>query len=436
MSELIKILLVDDLPQNLEVLKALLERPGLEFLTATSGERALQLLRMQAGEGTAMRAQPRSSALDAAPGDTDDPIAIAPQPSTAQAGDTWSSGAERANPSATDKTLSKVPVALALLDVHMPAMDGFELAEAMRDQPQTRHIPIIFLTGTDRTMMRTFRGYEAGAVDVLYKPFDPHILRSKVEMFVELYAQQQQQLERMRMMEDALHTNELFIAVLGHDLRNPLTSVLGLAELIALTAEEPRVRSIGTRIAQSSGRMARLIDQMLDVALMRAGRAQLQPGPGDLHSLCHQLSEEFALAADEGRIMIETAGNSRGHWDLDRLSQVFSNLIANALQHGGQDPVRVHIEGRKIRHVTVTVTNSGTIPDDVARTMFEPFSRDVSSAHRKGLGLGLYIVREHVTAHGGTISVQCHDNYTEFVIRLPRQCPLVPPVSRTHAEQK
>src|SRR5690606_3874711 len=158
-------------------------------------------------------------------------------------------------------------------------------------------------------------------------------------VFVELYDRQRQLKQQMKALEEALHTNEMFVAMLGHDLRNPLASILSLGEVVKHGAESERIRGIGDRIVQSSTRMARLIDQTLDVALMRAGKAKLRPANTDLLALCQHLIEEFAAAYGAERIVLQAYGNTVGEWDVDRLSQVFSNLIGNALQHGGHDPV-------------------------------------------------------------------------------------------------
>jgi len=360
MSPPIKILLVDDIEQNLVVLQALLERPGLELLCAHSGAQALELLLTH-------------------------------------------------------------PVALALLDVQMPVMDGFELAELMRGSPRTRQVPIIFLTATDRNAVRTFRGYEAGAVDFLYKPFDPHILRSKVEVFVKLYAGQRQLAEQMAALEHSLRTNEMFVAILGHDLRNPLSAMMSLAEMVARGGESERTRTLGQRICASGTRMARLVDQMLDLAAMRAGKVELRPVSADLQGVCDTVIEEFAASHAAGRIVREARGDTRGWWDVDRLAQVFSNLVGNALQHGAEAPVRIDLDGTADESVRVYISNTGTIPSEMAARLFTPFERGAQESGRQGLGLGLYIAHELVKLHDGAISVHSDGGETVFEVTLPKR---------------
>ncbi|GAA4330157.1 hybrid sensor histidine kinase/response regulator [Pigmentiphaga soli] len=366
MSRTVKILVVDDIEQNIVALEALVARPGIELLKAYSGSHALELLL-----------------------DND--------------------------------------VALALVDVQMPGMDGFELAELMRGSARTRNVPIIFLTATDRNTHRTFRGYEAGAVDFLYKPFDPHILRSKIEVFVQLQQQKLQMAEQVDAMTQLLRTNEMFIAVLGHDLRNPLAAVINTAEVLLHTSTDAKVNTAAMRIRNSSGRMSRMVDQLLDIARMRSGRLELAPSTLDLAALCRAIVDEFQPLGEQDRVTVQATGDTSGTWDGDRLSQVMSNLVGNALQHGSPEhPVEVAVDGSAADEVAVRVRNAGTIAPEIRDRLFQPFHagqtrRDANS----GLGLGLYIAKELVRSHAGDMEVySVDDGYTEFRLRLPRRAAL------------
>jgi len=371
-SAAIKILIVDDVQHNLVALEALLGRPGLEILRAASGAEALEwLLRDEA--------------------------------------------------------------ALALIDVQMPDMDGFELAELMRGSPRTREVPIIFLTATDRDTTRAFRGYDAGAVDFLYKPFDPHILRSKVEVFVQLQAQKLQLATQLDTVKKMVHDNEMFMAVLGHDLRNPLSAIMASAEVLKRTNDPERVAACAERIAGSGTRMAKMIEQLLDVARMRSGQLTVTPVQTDLRGVSQSIINEFAAVTDASRIEFACDGDSTGVWDPDRLSQVLSNLVGNALHHGQPDrPVRIHIDARSADEVSITVSNEGVIPEHARAHLFEPFTSGSGSTEPtqaanaspapQGLGLGLYIASELVRMHHGTINLHSSEaEGTAFKIVLPKQ---------------
>ena len=204
-SDCVNILVVDDIPQNIAAVEVALSRPGLQLLNAASGTDALEVL-------------------------------------------------------------LKHDVALALVDVRMPGMDRFELAELMRGVERTRDVPIIFMTAASQDPIRTFKGYEAGAVDFLHKPLDPCILRSKVDVFVVLLAQRRRLSEQLVELRNALRLNEMFSAVLGHDLRNPLHAITMSAELLKRQSGNPDIAAMGERIGGSARRMGRMIEA-LEIAL-------------------------------------------------------------------------------------------------------------------------------------------------------------------------
>ena len=143
-------------------------------------------------------------------------------------------------------------VALAFLDVQMPDMDGFELAELMRGSERTRHVPLIFVTAGARDQHRLFKGYETGAVDFLYKPIEPHILKNKADVFFQLHRQKQQLAQELHERTETLRLNEMFTAVLGHDLRNPLNAILTAAQLLERRSEDEAVRQTAARMLSSA----------------------------------------------------------------------------------------------------------------------------------------------------------------------------------------
>ncbi|MFC4274177.1 hybrid sensor histidine kinase/response regulator [Achromobacter aloeverae] len=362
MTENINILVVDDIAQNLVAFEALLSRPGITVLKANSGVQALELL--LANE-----------------------------------------------------------VALALVDVQMPRMNGFELAELLRGSDRTRTVPLIFLTAATHEREAHFRGYEAGAVDFLYKPIDTKVLLSKVNVFVELYTQRKQLGRQLEELRQALTLNEMFTAVLGHDLRTPLSAILHGAELMLRTSDDPKVATNARRIQFSAGRMAKMVDQLLDVARIRSNGLVLEPAQIDYRDACQSIIDEIADPRQRARIELSARGDTAGKVDVDRFSQVLSNLIGNALQHGTEDaPVSVDIDGGQPGHITVRVRNGGVIPPGQLPHLFQAFQASMESrVSRNGLGLGLYIVKKFVDAHGGTVrAASAPDTGTVFEIIMPR----------------
>jgi K+-sensing histidine kinase KdpD len=220
---------------------------------------------------------------------------------------------------------------------------------------------------------------------------------------------------------------ELFVAVLGHDLRNPLSAITASASLLANERRDERDQRIAKGILGSSNRMARMIDQILDFSRIRAGQGLIQnPAPMDLREVIGRVREELANGSS---IQVEAEGDTEGMWDRDRLAQVFSNLLGNALEHSPVGaPVHVRIDGGRSEDIDVTVQNPGVIPAEVIPELFEPFRQPRQREKPQGLGLGLYISKEIVAAHGGTIEVTSSESAgRSFRVRLPRS----PPSRRT-----
>jgi signal transduction histidine kinase len=350
----VKFLLVDDLDENLLVLDALLRREGLELFKAHSGREALELM-------------------------------------------------------------LEHEFALALIDVQMPEMDGFELAELMRGTERTRHVPIIFVTAGMQERHRVFKGYDAGAVDFLFKPLEPQILRHKTETFFQLHRQRQELAQTLRL-------NEELMAVVGHDLRNPLNVILMTTTLLA-SSTDPELKKCVARLQSSGTRMLHIIDELFDLSRARLGGGiPIERTPLDLATLTRKTVAEFEATNPSRQIDVVTQGNLLGEWDGGRLGQVLSNLIGNALRHGTVTvPITVQLTGSPAE-VLVSVHNGGHIPPDLMPRLFDPFQSGVGKRTRaEGLGLGLYIVQQIVEAHGGGVDVRSTPEAgTTFELHLPR----------------
>ena len=216
---------------------------------------------------------------------------------------------------------------------------------------------------------------------------------------------------------------EQFIAILGHDLRNPLTAIMGGAEVLRLGALPEQQAGVVIRIARSARRMETIIRDVMDFARGRLGGGiPVTPTPCDLGRICAEVVDELRLAHPNREIHFEGRGELHGAWDEARAGQVMSNLIGNSITHG-TDPIRVSVQADGEDIVTI-VHNPGTpIPSEALPTLFEPFvqGENIPDARPHGLGLGLYIVSEIVRAHGGTIAVASTEaSGTTFEIRWPR----------------
>lgn len=213
---------------------------------------------------------------------------------------------------------------------------------------------------------------------------------------------------------------EQFIAVLGHDLRNPVNAILMAADALlrAELGEKPTIAV--KRITRSAHRIEAMIRDVLDFARGRLGSGiPIKPTHTDLARICGDAVDELRHAHPARRIVCSAIGDATGMWDEDRMEQMLSNLIGNAVQHG-TDPIEVTVRGQE-DEVVVSIHNEGEpIPPEVIPKLFEPFRRREGD-YGHGLGLGLYIVSEIVRAHGGSITVtSTRSEGTSFTTRLPR----------------
>jgi len=416
----VRILLVDDHPENLLALEAILQDTGHVLVRAGSGAEAL-------------------------------------------------------------KAVLREDFALILMDVAMPGLDGYETVELIRQRERSKYTPVIFPTANLKSETHVFRGYSVGAVDYLFKPFVPEVLLSKVAVFVELYNKQQAikeaadalklayaemerrveqrteelalanqslrdevaerervEIERLALLKseqaarlEAQRLNRMkdeFLATLSHELRTPLNAILGWSHFLEVGPKEPAHIARAMRAIKNSAQaQAQIVADILDVSRIISGNLILHLGPVPINSVIEAALEAVQPAATAKGIQLTTdlAEIPPVVVDRDRLRQVMWNLLSNAIKFTPRaGSVRVETQAGS-EDIVIVVSDSGQgIEPAFLPHVFERFTQEDASAARLqgGLGLGLAIVRHLVELHGGTVSVESRgkDQGATFTVVLPR----------------
>ena len=372
--------------------------------------------------------------------------------------------------------------AAILLDVSMPGMDGFETAALIHQHPRFEKTPIIFVTAVHVTDLDRLQGYKLGAVDYVYVPVVPEILRGKVQVLVELYrkrrelqrlnqelalanstlqAEKTRELERLNeslaqanrelananttlqaeiaerqraqgALQDADQRKDEFLAMLSHELRNPLAAIDGAVRLMQhKNLFDPQLAWSRDVLGRQLEHLGRLIDDLLDISRISRGKITLRREPVELVTV-------ISRAVETARPLIEARGHElrvqmpdrtvRLHGDLVRLTQVVSNLLTNAAKYsddGGHIELRVsHASAGEGDEAEIRVTDSGIgIASDQLGQVFELFRQLENPLARKegGLGVGLALARGLVEMHGGRIEAHSPGvgRGSEFIVRLP-----------------
>jgi len=403
----VNILIVDDEPRNLTVLETVLDDPGYQLVRAASGEQAL--LELMATE-----------------------------------------------------------FAVLVLDVRMPGMTGFELAQMIKERKKTAHVPIIFLTAFYNEDQHILEGYDRGAVDYLHKPVNPAVLRSKVAVFAAMHRNgralelanrllQSEITERLRaeahlneltqsldrqviertnaleasheQLRDAARRKDEFLATLAHELRNPLAPVRNAVQVLRLNGfENPRSQWASELIDRQAGAMSRLIDDLMDVSRINQGKIQLRVERLPLVDILNDAVETSRPVIDEYGHQLHLSLPQEPlsvAADPTRLAQAFMNLLNNAAKYtepGGRIDLSVVQEENGAVVISVRDTGIG-IPVDRLDTIFEMFSQieTTLSRSRGGLGIGLSLTRRLVEMHGGSVEARSAGvgHGSEFIVTLP-----------------
>ncbi len=357
--------------------------------------------------------------------------------------------------------------AVILLDVQMPGMNGFEVAETIKSRERSRFIPIVFLSAISKEDEYVFKGYEVGAVDYVFKPFNPDVLRSKVAVFVDLYLKQKeiestgeelrrsqrrelelqhratlleseaksaQQLAELNVelklqaqeLEEAIGSRNRFYASMSHELRTPINAVIGYSTLMLDGIYGPlsdKQREGLGRTLKAARHLLELVNDVLDLSKIEAGKIELSLQPVAIPVLIDDLLVTVRPLADEHKTTLQCEmdeSNLTIVTDPRRVRQILLNLLSNAIKFGNEQPIKVRTRANEGGGVIVEVVDKGhgIAPKDMNR-IFEEFVQ-IDPARQPGTGLGLPISRRLAQLLDGKLEVESSEGEgSTFRLILP-----------------
>jgi signal transduction histidine kinase len=365
------ILIVDDTPENLISLKKVLEKHDFEVDTASSGEEAL-------------------------------------------------------------KKVLKNEYVLIILDVQMPGMDGFEVAEAISGYSKAKETAIIFLSAVNTEVKFITKGYSSGGLDYITKPVDMGILLLKVKTFYRIYEQSRKLIEIQNALLDEIeyrkqaeHKKDEFISIASHELKTPLTSVKGYVQLLARSIDKGDVGTVKKHLHKAQMQLEKLnelIADLLDISKIESGKLKFNKQHFVLDDLLTNIIEVMHQSNPDFTITKTGSVREPVFADEMRIEQVIINFLTNAIKYSpGTSEVKINVKLENDR-VYVGVRDYGIgIGPEQQKSVFEKFYRvEETSPHFQGLGIGLYISAEIIRRHGGEVGVNSTlGEGSEFYFTIP-----------------
>jgi signal transduction histidine kinase len=349
--------------------------------------------------------------------------------------------------------LLKNDITIVLMDVSMPEVDGFELAEIIRQHPRYQKTAIIFVSAVHLTHTDQLKGYESGAVDYVSVPVVPELLRAKVRVFAELYRKSRElerlnrdlevrvaqrtaeleaavarQVELTESLRQADRRKDEFLAQLAHELRNPLAPMRNATSILKYkVAHDPELVWCHDVIERQAKQLTRLVDDLLDVSRITRGKINLRLEIVDLNTIVTAAVETSQPVIDSRRHKLNISlpeSQVVVHADAARLTQVVSNLLNNAAKfqkEGGRIDLRASRDGDQ---AVITVRDHGLgMTEEMVVQVFDLFFQGERERHHPhdGLGIGLSLVKQLVELHGGTVTAASAGvgEGSEFIVRLP-----------------
>lgn len=365
------ILIVDDTPENLISLKKVLETHNFEVDTASSGEEAL-------------------------------------------------------------KKVLKNEYVLIILDVQMPGMDGFEVAEAISGYSKAKETAIIFLSAANTELKFITKGYSSGGLDYITKPVDMGVLLLKVKTFYRIYEQSRKLIEIQKALLDEIEFRKMaerkkdeFISIASHELKTPLTSVKGYVQLLGRSIDKGDILTVKKHLAKAQVQLEKLnelIADLLDISKIESGKLKFNKKYFVLDTLLDGVLEVIHQANPEFNIIRRGHAPNEIYADEMRIEQVIVNFLTNAIKYSpGTSEIQINISTTEDK-LYLGVRDFGIgIEPELQKNVFEKFYRvEETSIHFQGLGIGLYISAEIVNRHGGEVGVKSKlGEGSEFYFTLP-----------------